>query len=174
MKRIFLVWVLCLLSLEAFAQAPPAPGSATPPFDCTPVCGSPNCCVAQSQSVPVCAVEGRSALNRLQRLARQNKSDEIIAICLGESPTKGVNPIVPRSFGERLKRIDCRWGCCDRPSTVTSLERNPALAAKMFAGTKLAALGREISEKGSVSPEAKAQIARSFDGGFLCIFCCRF
>jgi hypothetical protein len=174
MKRNLLALVFCLLPLEAFAQAAPPSAAAAPAFDCTEICGNPTCCIAQRQSVPVCAVEGRSAISRLQRLAKQNKSDEIAAICLGETASKGVNPIAPRSFGERLRRISCHWGCCERPQTVTSLERNPALAAKMFAGTKLAALGREISQKGSVSPEAKTQIAREMDGGFLCIFCCHF
>ena len=44
----------------------------------------------------------------------------------------------------------------------------------MFAGTSLASVGREITQKGSVSPEARKKIGQGMDGGFLCIFCCHF
>jgi len=168
MKRIYLMLALCLFPLKALAEG------AAPEFDCTPICGNPTCCIAQSQAIPVCSVSGQSPIARLQRLAAQNKSKEIADICLGDTKTTGVNPIVPRTLGDRIRRITCNWGCCDRRQTVASLERSPALAEKMFAGTTLASVGREISQKGTVSPQARSKIGQGMDGGVLCIFCCHF
>ena len=168
MRRTILAFAFCLITLPALGQA------AAPQVDCTSVCGTPTCCIAQTSSIAACSVTTRSATTRLQALARQGKNDQIADICVGETRTNGVNPIVPRSFGERLKRISCNWGCCKTGDTLASLQKTPALAAKMFANTSLAAVGREITEKGSVSPEARRKIGQGMDGGFLCIFCCHF
>ena len=168
MKRIVLAFALSLISLQALGQA------AAPDVDCTSVCGTPTCCIAQRSSIAACSVTTRSATARLLALARQNKNDQIVDICVGDTKTNGVNPIVPRSFGERLKRITCNWGCCKKDDTLASLAKSPALAEKMFAGTTLASVGREITQTGSVSPEAKKKIGQGMEGGFLCIFCCEF
>jgi hypothetical protein len=168
MKRIALAFAFSLISLAAFGQA------AAPQVDCTEVCGTPTCCIAQSSSIAACSVTNRSAVARLRALAEQNKNDEIANICVGDTKTNGVNPIVPRKFGDRLKQITCNWGCCQTQTTLASLDKSPALAEKMFAGTSLASVGREITQKGTVSPEARKKIGQGMDGGFLCIFCCHF
>jgi hypothetical protein len=168
MKRIALAFALSLISLAAFGQA------AAPPIDCTEVCGTPDCCIAQKSSIAVCSATNRSAITRLQTLARQNKNDEIVNICVGDTSTNGVNPIVPRKFGDRLKKISCNWGCCPTDDTLAALTKSPARAEKMFAGTTLASVGREITQAGSVSPEARKKIGQGMQGGFLCIFCCFF
>jgi hypothetical protein len=167
MKRIALAFALSLISLAAFGQA------AAPQVDCTEVCGTPTCCIAQTSSIAACSVTTKSAIARLQALARQNKNDQIVDICVGDTKTNGVNPIVPRKFGDRLKQA-CNWGCCKTGDTLASLAKSPALAEKMFAGTTLASVGREITQSGSVSPEARKKIGQGMDGGFLCIFCCHF
>jgi hypothetical protein len=168
MRRTILAFAFCLITLPALGQA------AAPQVDCTSVCGTPTCCIAQTSSIAACSVTTRSATARLQALARQNKNDQIVDICVGETKTNGVNPIVPRSFGERLKQIACNWGCCKTGDTLASLAKSPALAEKMFAGTSLASVGREITQKGTVSSEARRKIGQGIDGGFLCIFCCHF
>jgi hypothetical protein len=168
MRRTILAFAFCLITLPALGQA------AAPDFDCTSVCGTPTCCIAQTSSIAACSVTNRSAIARLQALARQNKNDQIVDICVGDTKTSGVNPIVPRKFGDRLKQISCNWGCCKTNDTLASLAKSPALAEKMFAGTTLASVGREITQKGSVSPEARKKIGQGMEGGFLCIFCCQF
>jgi hypothetical protein len=168
MKRTGLAFLLCLITLPALGQA------AAPDIDCTAVCGTPTCCIAQKSSVAACSVTTRSATARLLALARQNRNDQIVDICVGDTKTNGVNPIVPRSFGERLKRLSCNWGCCKKDDTLASLAKSPALAEKMFAGTRLASVGAEITRTGAVSPEARRKIGQGMDGGFLCIFCCEF
>ena len=167
MKRIALAFAFCLIALPALGQA------AAPEVDCTEVCGTPTCCIAQRSSIAACSVTNRTATARLLALARQNKTDQIVDICLGETRTNGVNPIVPRKFGDRLRKA-CDWGCCKTGDTLASLAKSPALGAKMFAGTKLASVGAEITRTGAVSPEAKRKIGQGMEGGFLCIFCCEF
>ena len=168
MRRTILAFAFCLISLAAFGQA------AAPQIDCTEVCGTPDCCIAQRSSIAACSATNRSAITRLQALARQNKNDEIVNICVGDTKTNGVNPIVPRKFGDRLKQITCNWGCCPVDDTLASLTKSPALGEKMFAGTSLASVGREITRTGSVSSEARKKIGQGMQGGFLCIFCCFF
>ena len=168
MKRIALTFALSLLSLPALGQA------AAPQIDCTEVCGTPDCCIVQRSSIAACSVTNRTAIARLQALARQNKNDEIVNICVGDTKTNGVNPIVPRKFGDRLKQITCNWGCCPKDDALASLAKTPALGEKMFAGTQLASVGREITRTGAVSAEARRKIGQGMEGGFLCIFCCQF
>ena len=168
MRRTILACALSLISLAAFGQA------AAPQIDCTEVCGTPTCCIAQTSRIAVCSATNRSAITRLQTLARQNKNDEIVNICVGDTKTNGVNPIVPRKFGDRLKQITCNWGCCPKDDTLASLAKSPALGEKMFAGTSLASVGRDITRTGAVSAEARKKIGDGMEGGFLCIFCCQF
>jgi hypothetical protein len=167
MKRTALAFVLCLIPLHALGQA------AAPEVDCTEVCGTPTCCIAQTSTIAACSVTNRTTIARLRALARQDKNDEVVDICIGETRASGVNPILPRKFGDRL-RAACNWGCCKTEDTIASLAKTPALAERMFAGTSLASVGREITEAGSLSPEAKKKIGQGMDGGFLCIFCCHF
>jgi hypothetical protein len=171
MKCITLALAFCLISLRAFAEM-----AAAPQFDCTPICGSPTCCIAQSQAIPACSVTASNSLSQLERLAKQSKSSEIVNICVGATKTKGVNPIVDKSQAEALRKLSCHWGCCSRSQVLTSLKANPRLGEKMFAGTTLAALGRQVSQKGAVTPDIETRIDSELTPlrFKVCIFCCTF
>src|SRR4051812_48658718 len=107
MKRVCLALGFWLISLHAFAEMLTAPST----FDCTPICGSPTCCIARSQAIPGCSVTNSSSLSQLERLAAQNKSAEVVDICVGAAKAKGVNPIVDKSQAEALRKLSCHWGC---------------------------------------------------------------
>ena len=170
MKRTCLALAFWLISLQAIAQ------TASTPFDCTPICGNPICCIARTQSIAACSVTDTSSLSQLKRLVALNKSAEVVNICVGATKANGVNPIVDKSQAEALRKLSCRWGCCGSGQVLATLKATPALGEKMFAKTRLAALGRQVSQKGAMTPDAEATLENELSPLRLkiCIFCCTF
>jgi hypothetical protein len=163
-----------LLFASAFAsEAANAQSTAIPQFNCTPICGTKTCCIAQHVTIPVCTVQGAGNIDTMNSMFRQGGIGEIIRQC--PSPI-GISRSMISSNDQDIgviERLKCHWGCCAGARIIESIRDNPEIANWIFKGTDVEGAGKDFQSTHSDASLGRLTSALDRSGSDkLCIFCC--
>lgn len=179
--RFFVLVVFSLLGLTASARAVLA-------VDCTAVCGSQYCCVAQTFELPMCALPTFDANQITGGLELSSAVDQALLEdrCLGDR-----NRLSSSEAIDGTQRLSCKWGCCSNDSVQLVLENerqfDDALARvsdavfekgldqsipdqiKTLKQDYESAAGRDADQAAIVN-----DVRELLNENSICIFCCTF
>jgi len=174
MKKLLLVLALFVLTGHLHAQPPVIRDGK---IDCTKICGTKTCCVAETTSFPVCSFSRQGQIGRALQNANSSTIAKIPEMCLApDTPDRDTKSFVRNNVSVYdLYKLSCNWGCCGSAAISKMLMQSPDLAIKYFEGSaafNIKDLAKSAQRDSRKQSELNMAVEKAM--GVLCIFCCTF